>query len=355
MAHAINSTAAADIIERAIHSGFKDPQEWNAFLESREVEPNVCPAQERCRELDARVNTHGAEPDPQAVRELQEIVKQLRGAGMAHTHTTSSTNMAARNTNGNNAGKTIDVEVHRQATPNATAVVEKFAIPYRPGMNITSLLGEIALNPTTADGRPTTPISYDSNCLEEICGSCAMLINGKARMACSALVDKLMAETKEGTITLAPLSKFPVVRDLAVDRSVLFENLKVVKAWVPIDGTYDLGAGPKQFPQVQEQRYPLSNCISCTICMEVCPQFNDATGFVGAATIAQVRLFNMDPSGAVLKEERLRALAGDGGVQECGYAQNCVQACPKQLPLTEAISDVSRDVIVQQVKDFFTR
>jgi succinate dehydrogenase / fumarate reductase, iron-sulfur subunit len=248
------------------------------------------------------------------------------------------------------AGRTIKVEIKRQATPDSGAVTEKFEIPYRANMNITSLLGEIALNPTTTEGKATTPVAYDSNCLEEICGSCAMLINGKARMACSALVDKL-----EQPITLAPLSKFPVVRDLAVDRSVLFENLKAVKAWVPVDGTYDLGSGPRQFPQLQEELYPLSNCISCTICMEVCPQFNDATGFVGAATIAQVKLFNNNPTGKVLKEERLRALAGDGGVQECGYAQNCVQACPKQLPLTEAISDVSRDVIVQQVKDFFTR
>ena len=248
------------------------------------------------------------------------------------------------------AQSTIKVEIKRQSTPDATATTEKFAIPYRPNMNITSLLGEIALNPVDVTGKPTTPITYDSNCLEEICGSCAMLINGKARMACSALVDKL-----EQPITLAPLSKFPVVRDLAVDRSVLFENLKKVKAWVPIDGSYDLGAGPKQAPQIQEQRYPLSNCISCTICMEVCPQFNDATGFVGAATIAQAKLFNMDPSGSVLKEERLRALAGDGGIQECGFAQNCVQACPKQLPLTEAISDMGRDVFIQQVKDLFAR
>src|SRR5580700_7218618 len=245
---------------------------------------------------------------------------------------------------------TIKVEIKRQSNPDATAITEKFEIPYRPGMNITSLLGEIALNPVDVSGRPTTPIVYDSNCLEEICGSCAMLINGKARMACSALVDKL-----EQPITLAPLSKFPIVRDLAVDRSVLFENLKAVQAWVPIDGTYDLGAGPRQFPQIQEQRYPLSNCISCCCCMEVCPQFNDSTNFVGAATIAQVKLFNMDPAGAVLKEERLRALAGEGGIQECGFAQNCVEACPKQLPLTEAISDVGRDVIVQEIKDFFTR
>ncbi len=246
------------------------------------------------------------------------------------------------------AERTIKVEIKRQASPDAKAVTEKFEIPYRPNMNITSLLGEIALNPVDVAGRATTPVTYDSNCLEEICGSCAMLINGKARMACSALVDKL-----EQPIRLAPLSKFPLVRDLSVDRSVLFENLKAVKAWVPIDGSYDLGEGPRQFPQIQEQRYPLSNCISCCCCMEVCPQFNDSTDFVGAATIAQVKLFNLDPSGSVLKEERLRALAGDGGIQECGFAQNCVQACPKQLPLTEAISDVGRDVMVQQVKDLF--
>ena len=86
--------------------------------------------------------------------------------------------------------------------------------------------------------------------------------------------------------------------------------------------------------------------------MEVCPQFNEGTSFVGAATIAQVKLFNAHPTGAVLKEERLRALAGDGGVQECGFAQNCVEACPKEIQLTNAISDISRDVMVQKVKDF---
>src|ERR1700742_627016 len=208
---------------------------------------------------------------------------------------------------------TIIIKVKRQETPNSKAHWEEFEIPYKRNMNVTSALMEIAANPTTREGKKTTPITYDSNCLEEVCGSCAMLINGRARMACSALIDKL-----DQPIRLEPFSKFPMVRDLAVDRSVLFENLKAVKAWVPIDGTYDLGAAPRQFPQVQEQRYPLSNCISCTICMEVCPQFNDVTNFVGAATIAQAKLFNMDPAGSVLKEERLRALAGGGGVRGGG-------------------------------------
>ena len=52
-------------------------------------------------------------------------------------------------------------------------------------------------------------------------------------------------------------------------------------------------------------------------------------------------------------EERLRALAGDGGIQECGFAQNCVEVCPKSIPLTDAISDVSRDVLLQKAKDLF--
>jgi succinate dehydrogenase / fumarate reductase iron-sulfur subunit len=167
-------------------------------------------------------------------------------------------------------------------------------------------------------------------------------------MACSALVDKL-----DQPITVEPLSKFPIVRDLAVDRSVLFENLKAVKAWVPVDGTYDLGSGPRMSPAEQEERYPISRCISCCCCMEVCPQFNEHTGFVGAATIAQVKLFNEHPTGAALKHERLRALMGDGGIQECGYAQNCVEVCPKDIPLTSAIADTGREVIKQAIKDFF--
>ncbi len=248
------------------------------------------------------------------------------------------------------AERTIQVEIKRQNGPDGKAVVEKFSIPHRPNMNVISVLMEIAIRPVTIEGKETAPVTYESNCLEEICGSCAKLINGKARMACSALVDNL-----EQPLRLEPLSKFPVVRDLQVDRSVLFENLKRVQAWVPIDGSYDLGSGPRITPQVQEENYPLSNCISCCCCMEVCPQFNAATGFVGAATIAQVKLFNDHPTGKVLKEERLRALMGDGGIQDCAYAQNCVEACPKELPLTRAISDVGGQVMVQAIKDIFTK
>src|ERR1700736_75633 len=246
--------------------------------------------------------------------------------------------------------KTVIIKIKRQDSPDAKAHWEEFELAWHAGMNVISSLMEIARNPVTREGKPTTPITYDSNCLEEVCGSCAMRINGRARMACSALIDNL-----EQPVKLEPFSKFPVVRDLATDRSVLFENLKAVKGWVPIDGSYDLGPGPRVTPQEQEEAYPLSRCISCCCCMEACPQFNEDTGFVGAATIAQVRLFNSHPTGQSLKRDRLAALMGDGGLHECGYAQNCVAVCPKDIPLTRSIAEVGGEVMKQAISDLFRR
>ncbi len=243
---------------------------------------------------------------------------------------------------------TVRFIIKRQANSESAPYWEQFDLRLRPGMNVIIGLMDIAENPVDRFGKSTTPVVYDSNCLEEVCGSCAMLINGKAAMACSSLISKL-----EQPVRLEPLSRFPVIRDLSVDRSVLFENLKRVKAWVPIDGTYDLGSGPRIPPSKQEEMYPLSRCISCCLCLEVCPQVTPATGFAGAAVINQVRLFNDHPTGKAIKTERLHAMMGDGGIHECSFAQNCVKICPKGIPLTTSISRVYGQVIKQALIDFF--
>ncbi len=246
------------------------------------------------------------------------------------------------------AEPTVRFVIRRQPTPEAKPHWEEFDLHLRPGMNVITGLMDIAAHPVDRLGRPTTPVTYDSNCLEEVCGSCAMRINGRAAMACSALVHKLAKP-----IRLEPLERFPVIRDLAVDRSVLFENLKRVKAWLPLDGTYDLGPGPRVAPAAQEKMYPLSRCISCCLCLDVCPQVTPATGFVGAAVINQVRLFNEHPTGKGMRADRLHALMGDGGIHECAYAQNCVQICPKGIPLTASISVVYGQTMKQALKDLF--
>jgi len=232
--------------------------------------------------------------------------------------------------------------VKRRAGAREEAHWEEFLLDWRPGMNVIICLREIAEHPITTDGRATTPVSFDANCLEEVCGACAMVINGRARQACSALVDSL-----EQPIRIEPLTKFPVVRDLMVDRSIMFENLKRMKCWVDIDGTYDLGPGPRVAPEVQEKYYPLSRCITCGNCLEVCPQVNENSNFVGAAILSQVRLFNAHPTGALHMRERLAAVMGPGGVADCANAQNCVEVCPKLIPLTESIAEVNRQAIRQ--------
>src|ERR1700737_3853222 len=109
--------------------------------------------------------------------------------------------------------KQVVVRVKRQAAPKQEAHWEEFALRWRPAMNVIICLRDIAENPVTRDGKKTTPVSFESNCLEEVCGSCAMVINGKVRMACSALVDRL-----EQPIRIEPMTKFPLIPVLPVGR-----------------------------------------------------------------------------------------------------------------------------------------
>jgi succinate dehydrogenase / fumarate reductase iron-sulfur subunit len=256
--------------------------------------------------------------------------------------------------------RTIRVRLKRQDGPGKPQRWEEFSVPVQPGANIISVLQSIAANPTTVAGQASTPPAWDCGCLEEVCGACTMVINGKARQSCSALIDELCPNEGD-LVTLEPMSKFPVLRDLSVDRSRVFHNLKRVRAWVPIDGTY-FQPPVKESPENQETRYTLSTCMSCGCCLEACPQFNQEpepakwdTAFIGAHAISQARLFNMHPTGAELAPQRLDALMGPGGVSDCGNAQNCVKVCPKKIPLTESIAAMGRAVVIHSVKSFFNR
>src|SRR5699024_6311100 len=142
-----------------------------------------------------------------------------------------------------------------------------------------------------------------------VCGACSMVINGTARQSCTALIDQF-----EQPIKLEPMSTFPIVKDLQVDRSFMFDNLKRVQAWVPIDGTYDLGPGPRMPENKRQSAYDRSKCMTCGVCLEVCPNVNDKSSFMGAGAISQVRLFNLHPTGSMNKDERIDALMGVGGV-----------------------------------------
>ena len=203
-----------------------------------------------------------------------------------------------------------------------------------------------------------------------------MQINGRVRQSCSALVDRLLAENAD-QIVLEPMSKFPVVRDLVVDRQRLFRGLQRVKAWVPVDSYYDMGPGERQLRAAQEQNYPLSECMSCGCCVDACPQYTKIEltqnegesdedfeqrrleafdqAFVGPHAISQAMLFNNHPTGKALASARMEALTGAGGIQVCGNAQNCVAVCPKAIPLTTSIARAGRAATVYAIKKWFEK
>lgn len=248
----------------------------------------------------------------------------------------------------------ITITIKRQDGPRTPPYWQTFRIPHVEQMNVISCLQAIAAHPVTIDGTPTTPVAWDCGCLEEVCGACTMVINGRVRQSCTALVDRLLAQ-KPDEIRLEPMTKFPVVRDLVVDRSRMFESLKRIQAWIPVDGYYDAGPGPILSPRDHEAAYPLSRCMTCGCCLEACPQVNEKSEFIGAAPISQVILFNTHPTGKLLAEERLESIMGPGGITDCGNAQNCVKVCPKDIPLTDSIALAGRHTTLYAIKRWLNK
>lgn len=228
---------------------------------------------------------------------------------------------------------------------------EEFLLPLREGENLISALMEIQKKPYNRYGEKVAPVVWEQGCLEEVCGSCSMLVNGYPRQACTALITKHL---KEDTLIVAPLSKFPLVRDLIVDRSIMFENLKRIRGWNGEQGSKGEGFGPLISQEKQELLYVLSTCMTCGCCSEGCPQVNRHSSFMGPAPISQARLFNAHPIGSEDRKDRIKTLMGKGGLSECGNAQNCVEVCPKKIPLTESIGAMGRQLtfLALQVESF---
>jgi succinate dehydrogenase / fumarate reductase iron-sulfur subunit len=270
--------------------------------------------------------------------------------------------------------RTFEVKVLRQDAPGRASYWERHRVVYERDMNVISVLQQIAANARTADGKPVAPVAWDCNCLEEVCGACTMLVNGRVRQACSALVDRLL-EDNPREIELRPMTKFPVVRDLVVDRDRVFRVLTRIKGWIPVDGYHAAGPGPRQSPEQQQVAYPLSECMTCGCCLEACPQYlkvevtrlssesdeayrarRDAAhdrACIGAHAISQAMLFNTHPTGAMTAGERLDVLMAEGGLANCGNAQNCVAVCPKHIPLTTSIARAGRATTLRAIKKIF--
>lgn len=172
------------------------------------------------------------------------------------------------------------------------------------------------------NGNPADPIRWECSCLQKKCGACAVVINGRPGLACDA---RLSAYKK--TIRLEPLRKFPVVADLIVDRSVLYENLRVLRLWFEGEAV--------QRQRASEVGYEASRCLQCGCCLDVCPNFDPEGAFFGMAAAVPVSrlLAELPASGREELSRAYREHVYDG----CGKSLACRNICPAGIDIEEML------------------
>ena len=181
-------------------------------------------------------------------------------------------------------------------------------------------------------------LGYRRSCAHGVCGSDAMRINGRNALACKILVKDL------GTtdITIEPLLALRVIKDLIVDMDPFFENYRSVLPYfindepLPADGKERL-----QSPEERERFDDTTKCILCAACTTACPVFWSDGKYVGPAAIVNAHRYIFD-SRDQAAAERLKILSGQSGAYRCRTAFNCTEACPRDIKITQAISEVKR-------------
>ena len=159
------------------------------------------------------------------------------------------------------------------------------------------------------------PVMWEHSCGEQKCGACAMLINGVPRLACGAW----LREFPEGVIKLEPLSRFPPVRDLVVDRGVIFENLKKLGAWLNEEAVRDPNGTARE----------TSGCIRCGCCLEICPNFGADGDFFGAPALAEASRLISAASEA--DKKRIFGAYKKHSSRGCRKSSACRDICPAGL------------------------
>lgn len=160
-------------------------------------------------------------------------------------------------------------------------------------------------------------IKWDCNCLQKKCGACAMVINGKPRLACDTKLNMF----KDKRITLEPLKKFPTVCDLVVDRSAMMENLKTLSVWLEDNAEHS--------ERRADIAYEASRCLQCGCCLDVCPNFMIDGKFFSAAAVVPISRIIAELAGKkkyeILSNYRTKLYNG------CGKSLSCMNVCPVGL------------------------
>ncbi len=230
----------------------------------------------------------------------------------------------------------VDLRILRYDPENdLKAHWERYSVQSEPMDRVLDLLHRVKWE---HDGR----LTFRRSCAHGVCGSDAMLINGRNRLACKIRVDQLGRK-----ISVAPLPGLPVIKDLVVDMDDFFAKYRSVTPYLVNDDP------PPERERLQSQadreRYDdTTKCILCGACTSSCPSFWAQPSYVGPAAIVNAHRFIFDTRdhGA---DERLDVLANEEGVWRCRTIFNCTDACPRGINITEAILQVSGAIVGRTV------
>ncbi len=239
-------------------------------------------------------------------------------------------------------GRTLTFKIFRYnpCDADSTPHIQEYKLQETPRLNLFN-----ALNMIRDDQDPT--LIFDFVCRAGICGSCAMMINGRPTLACRTLTSDLPA-----TIELFPLPFFKMLGDLSVDTGVWFRQMaQWVESWIHTEKKFD--------PNVEETRmdnataiaiYNSERCIECGCCIAACASANVHPDFVGAAGLNRIARFMIDPRDEREHETWFEMVSTDEGVFGCFGMMGCDDVCPKDIPLLDTFSFIRRYVVRSGVR-----
>lgn len=223
----------------------------------------------------------------------------------------------------------MNVKILRQETPSSASYWERFVYDGPENNSVAGLLDYLNHHDdiVNAQGQRTGRIGWECSCLQGVCGACAMVINGVPALACMTMLSSL----RGGELELRPLQKFPVLRDLEVDRSSMQENLKKANLYI---GEYQPARDTDH-----ALHYAAAKCLKCGLCLEVCPNYGGGETFFGAVFANDCCL---TASRNREKGPEIARIYAEHFARDCSKALSCMAVCPMQIPTIASMARLNR-------------
>lgn len=236
-----------------------------------------------------------------------------------------------------NNQKQITVSVWRG---DETGDFERFQVPFVEDQTILDLL-------THVQRKVDNSLSYRFACRVGMCGSCAMRVNGKPRWTCRTLVREVVENDQ---LTLQPLANLPVVKDLVVDMEPFFEKWQEAKGrFTPPESPVQEFVPIKPGDKTRKKADDAVECINCGCCYSACDVVKTRPNYLGPAALNRAWSLINDVKD-VANPQRLIAISGDNGCQNCHTNSQCVARCPVGLNPTRSVAGLKKAVSLATLK-----